>query len=312
MAAPRIAYEPALEIAPNFGAASYQAIRAAIVSADNISDAQAATKLLDIWTTDLDVRKAQWATQVQDDADQAAAAAATAAQDVEDALLAEEARLEAEKQEADKKRAKFPAFDASLTAPDFLQPRVANFAKEKVLALGYVDLWYWTIEGCKDSETLRSGTAAEDTYTFSQANDGPGVELKAASSSKASKKVILDEDLTWEQMSVASMGLLKEMEVALWDEKYRQAFASFYYALQNHPYVRRGEPGKAVLLIYQARVRRNFHDILKEGRTPFNIALINTVLLDSIQTEFNQKQHTDKMSMVRFSSLSLFYLRVLI
>ncbi|KAJ7874349.1 hypothetical protein B0H14DRAFT_2343758, partial [Mycena olivaceomarginata] len=151
-------------------------------------------------------------------------------------------------------------------------------------------------KGCNDADTVRSDSAAEDAFGLIQSDSM--LELKPMSSYKAAKRVVRDEDLSWSQMTVGSTGFLKEMEAAGWPEDYRKSFASFFYALISHPYRLRGQPGEAVLLIYQARVRRSFHDAVKEG-TSFNIAVINATLLDSIQSEYNNRVQNEKMALVR-------------
>ncbi|KAJ7658629.1 hypothetical protein DFH06DRAFT_1407036 [Mycena polygramma] len=296
----RLVIDPSLEVSPDFSSSTYQLIRTAITTADQIDEAAAIAKLSDAWNTDRDARQIAWDAQVQDDADRAAEAAAERAEEEAAAKEAAEAEAEAERKEAAKKKPKLPAFDAALTAPNFLQPRPSTFAKNKVAALDYIDLWYFTVEGCRDADTVRSGTAADEAFGLTRTDDL--LELKPMSSHKAAKRVVRDEDLTWSQMTVGSTGLVKEMETAGWPKEYCTAFASFYYALNSHPYRLRGTPGEAVLLIYQARIRRSFHDCVKEG-TSFNIAGINSTLLDSIQTEYNATLQAEKLAQVRRPSM---------
>ncbi|KAJ7917067.1 hypothetical protein B0H13DRAFT_1608656 [Mycena leptocephala] len=293
----RILIDPSLEVCPDYLSDTYRDIRIALTTADSTLDSDAAAKrLADAWIADRNLRNTAWDAQVQDDADQVARAEAEKEAEEEAARAASEAEAEAERKEAAKKKPKFPAFDKSAPAPDFLQPRPSNFAKHKVAALEYVELWYFTVEGCNDTDTIRTGAAAEDAFGLVQSDNL--LELKPMSAYKASKRLVRDEDLTWSQMTVGATGLLKELEAAGWPVDYRSAFASYFYALNSHPYRLRGPAGEAVLLIYQGRVRRSFHDHIKEGRV-FNISAINSTLLDSIQSEYNGRIQAEKLALVR-------------
>lgn len=66
-----------------------------------------------------------------------------------------------------------------------------------------------------------------------------------------------------------------------------QAFAQFFMALEVHTY-RQREHGERALLIYQARVRREWHDQMKLDKG-FNIAIINDDLLQGIYRELIDK-----------------------
>ena len=51
---------------------------------------------------------------------------------------------------------------------------------------------------------------------------------------KPSNKAILDEDLTWHQMSLAKTTLLHHMSQTEWPEHYIVALAEFYLSLGSH------------------------------------------------------------------------------
>ncbi|KAJ7734422.1 hypothetical protein B0H16DRAFT_1327555 [Mycena metata] len=284
---PRILFDPSLETCPDYSSETYDAIRSKFIT-ETVDEDAAAAVLAEAWHTDRDLRKEAWDEQVQDDAEREA----EAVQQRADEAAAEKAEAEAERA---KKRPKLPAFDAKATVPNVLQPRPSNFAKHKVAAFEYVDLWYFTVEGCRDADSIRSGSAADEAFGLTQSDNL--LELKPMSSYKAAKRVVRDEDLTWSQVAIAATGLLQEMEAAQWPKDYLTAFASFFYALGNHHFHMRGAPGEAALVIYQARTRRSFHDDLKAGKA-FNIAVINSVLLDSIQAEYNSSVQQDELALV--------------
>ena len=59
--------------------------------------------------------------------------------------------------------------------------------------------------------------------------------MKPMASHKPSNKAILDEDLTWHQMSIAKTTLLHHMSQTGWPEHYVVALAEFYLNLESHP-----------------------------------------------------------------------------
>ncbi|KAJ6622036.1 hypothetical protein B0H10DRAFT_1653070, partial [Mycena sp. CBHHK59/15] len=129
--------------------------------------------------------------------------------------------------EAEKKKPKLAAFNADLHVPDYLVPRPSNFAKHKLETFEYCEL-------CS-------------------------LALQPLSAFRASKHVVHDENLTWGQFSIAKTRLLSAMEAAGWSATHRTTMAIFFYGLETHPF-RLRKYGEKVLIIYQARVRRDWHD----------------------------------------------------
>ncbi|KAJ7923159.1 hypothetical protein B0H13DRAFT_2316690 [Mycena leptocephala] len=282
--ATRIALDPGLDICPDYTSAAFQLIRTALIAQTaGSTDADAATQLTAAWNTDWDARKVVWAAQVQADAD-----------DAEQERLDREALEAAERKETDKKKPKLATFDASQSVPDYLAPRPSNFAKHKLEQFEYCELWYFTIEGCSDADSTRTAQA-DEAYSLTQTDSG--LALQPLSSFRASKRVVRDENLTWAQISIAKTAMLETMEETGWTAGHRTALATFFYALDSHPYRSRKNGEKAVI-IYMARVRRHWHDALKRG-TAYNISTINEKLLDSIFAEHCGDLQSEKLAYVR-------------
>ncbi|KAJ7687741.1 hypothetical protein B0H17DRAFT_1136097 [Mycena rosella] len=168
MAAQRLTLDPNLESCPDYTSASFKSIRDLIVAGSalgtSLSDAEAAGQMTVGWNTEHSARKLLWDAQVKADSDQVAADAdARAAQE---ALTHEaaEAAAEAERIELEKKKPKLGEFDPTLLIPDFIAPRASNFAKKKLDDKEYVELWYYTKEGCLDAEALRGGVEADESF----------------------------------------------------------------------------------------------------------------------------------------------------
>ncbi|KAJ6619338.1 hypothetical protein B0H10DRAFT_1946819 [Mycena sp. CBHHK59/15] len=266
-----IALDPALETCPDYSSAAFLFLRTALVAQTaGLSDADAAAQMVTAWNTDLDTRKAAWATQVQADADAETAVIAAAAAQSDLECLACEAKEAAERKEADKKKPKLPAFDEDQSVPDYLPPRPSNYAKHKLEQFEYCELWYFTIEGCKDADSART-TQADNAFSLTQ-TDG-GLVLQPLSTARASKP--------------------RPMQAAGWSEGHRTALATFFYALDAHPYRSRKNSEQA-LIIYQARVRRNWHDTLKNGRG-YNIGNLNAKLLEDIFNEYHGDLQSEKL-----------------
>ncbi|KAJ6496855.1 hypothetical protein DFH09DRAFT_945761 [Mycena vulgaris] len=292
MAAPRLTLDPDLESCDDYTSAIFKPLRDLLVagsatSATPLTDADAAVQLADSWNAGRAARKVIWDAQVQADAAQAAADAAAETAQVEAAQAAVDAAAEAERLEIEKKKPKLGAFDAGLLIPDFLGPRASNFAKKKLEDKAYVELWYWTKEGCLDAELLRGGVEADESFGITQI--GSTLSLKPLTAYKASKKVVPDEELSWAQLSIARAGFLAAIEAAGWPKEHRAALASFFYAIETHPSrMNHDDYADTILVIYAARARRFWHDLLAQDKG-FNIAIINDKLLEQISQEFHNK-----------------------
>ncbi|KAJ6501084.1 hypothetical protein C8R47DRAFT_970620 [Mycena vitilis] len=284
MAAPRLTTDPNIESCPDFTSAPYKTLRELIVAGSAqgtaLTDAEAGTQLVDGWTADRDAAVDAAALAAQSELDRAAA----------------EAAAEAERFEADKKKPKLGNFDTTLSIPDFLGPRPSNFAKKKLDDMEYVELWYWTKEGCIDAELSRAGVEADESFGLTQI--GSTISLKSASY-KASKKVIRDEDLSFTQLSVAKTGFLASIATAGWPAEHRAALASFFYAIESHPSrAEHDDYAESILVIYQAKSRRYWHDTLAQDRG-FNIAIFNDKLLEQIAKEYHNKLRSSQHRLVR-------------
>ncbi|KAF8797344.1 hypothetical protein BYT27DRAFT_7265780 [Phlegmacium glaucopus] len=112
--------------------------------------------------------------------------------------------------------------------------------------------------------------------------------LKPMASLKASKNIIKDRDLSWRQMMMGKNSMLHHKSKLGWPEKHINALAHFYFKLKDHP-MQLQLNGNEILIIFQAVVRREWHDAL-ERKEGFNIANINETTLWSIADEYHNKK----------------------
>lgn len=271
----RIINDPHLEVIPDHAGAHYDVLRNALTQNGMTVD-QAIQALDDSWNQNHGARVQAWNVQVQDDA----AAAALAQQ--QDQAPNQDVPPEPPMQgvEGEKKKPKMKDFDDGTTVGNYIAPRPAQYALRRIEEFEYVELWYFTPEGCNDATHLQL-TQYDDTFGLTKVDDM--VSLKSISSLKASKSVILDADLSFRQVSMAKNAFIPLMTKYHWSAKAINAFAQLFTQLELHPF-RQREFGERALITYQARVRREWHDQLKLG-SAFNIGVINEDLLQSIYKE---------------------------
>jgi hypothetical protein len=185
-----------------------------------------------------------------------------------------------------RKKPTFVDFDLGVSISSNLPSFPASFAMDRIKSMEYVELWYFTTEGILDANKTTL-TDNDDTFGFSQTDTGHLV-LRQINVSRASRNVVMDEALTWEQISTARYNLLKA--AACWPDKHRRALAEFYMNLEalkatgSHP---------PALILYQALVRRSWHATLK-GRGPiFNPSNINRNLLNNLENQIRDQDHEE-------------------
>ena len=153
----RIVHDPHLEVIPNHAGPHYDALRNALTQ-NGLTLEQAILALDNSWTQNHEARIQAWNQQVEDDA--AAAAAALALQPEQQAQQAQQPppdppAQEEERAEGEKKKLKMKDFDDATTVGNYIAPRPAQYALWRIEDFEYVELWYFTPEGCSDATQLQ-------------------------------------------------------------------------------------------------------------------------------------------------------------
>jgi len=163
-------------------------------------------------------------------------------------------------------------------APTDSIARPSLYAIERLKQLCYVPLHYFTVEGC-DEAVRNNNFLAKDTFTISTDNDM--LSLRPMMAAKASSKPIPDEQLSFHQVMIAKSLLMEHMAAQGWPETHVYALVEFFLKMEGHK-LRRLPFGEAALIIYQAEVRREWHNALSssESGPTFNIRFINEERLD--------------------------------
>ncbi|KAF8805450.1 hypothetical protein BYT27DRAFT_7213323 [Phlegmacium glaucopus] len=289
----RIINNPHLEVRPDHAGPHYNVLRN-ILTQNGMTLEQAIQALNESWTQNHDERVQRWDQQVIDDANAAEEALGQLQQEEPQAVQVP-LEQDDDRAEPEKKKLKMKDFDDSTTVGNYIAPRPAQYALKRIEDFEYVELWYLTPEGCADATQLQL-TQNDDTFGLTKVDDM--VTLKSVSSLKAAKNVIPDNELSFRQMSMAKNAFIPLMTKFQWSEKAINAFAQFFTQLELHPY-RQREFGERALIIYQARVRREWHDQLRLG-SAFNIGVINEDLLQSIYKEILDKAQLSSLNEVSF------------
>jgi hypothetical protein len=291
MAAERITQNPHLETVPDHAGPHYDAIRALLVTT-GIANEQAVQTLNTSWTHSHEERIQAWDQQVIEDAATQEEERRLAQEQEDQQRTQQELELENERREVERKKPKMNDFNENAMVNDFIGSRPSAYALRRLADFDYAELWYFTQEGCADA--MHQHTQNEDTFGLTKVDDM--VSFRPVSALKASKNVIQDIDLTWRQMEIAKTTLIQQITKSGWAEKAVTTLAQFFMSLEVHHYRQRAY-GEHALLVYQARVRRNWHDQLKLGSS-FNIAIINETLLQSIHREIMDRKQAESLDEV--------------
>jgi len=277
---PWITQDPTGLICPDYTGQTYAAVRLAMSTGGQLNDAGAVEQLIAAWNQAHTQELEAWNIQTQADVAEQEEQRTLAEAEEERLRTENERQKEDEQKELEKKRPKINDFDDERMVGDFVIPRPSQFAVGKLKSFSFTELWYFTEEGCAEAQES-SRTLPEDAYGITRIDDL--VALKPVAAFKASRNAVSDADLTWRQMNIGKNTMLRYMELCNWPPKHVESFARFYFHLELDP-MRSRPNGERVLLAYQAKVRRQWHEDIARGQG-FNIAPINQKLLATVAEE---------------------------
>lgn len=277
---PRLAQDPALTQCPDFESESFRLVREAYSAAHNASPEDAITELVRAWTEGNEAQKQAWVLQQEED--QRIRVEEQRQKDQEAAALRqqEEAEAEAERVALEKKKPKMNDFDPSKSVGDTIIPNPSQYALTKLGNFQWIELWYFSPEACHEAAQQAYSTS-DDVFGIAKTEDSLG--FRQISTARASRNVIQDKDLTWRTFSLSKTNYVNHITKASWPQLHVQSIVDLFFELDNHPWRTRLN-GERVLLLYLDRVRKEWHTRLATG-IGFNIAIINTRLLDEVNDE---------------------------
>jgi hypothetical protein len=273
--------DPSLEVRPDFGGNLYEDIRNDLIAATGATVEEVVARLTETWTRGHNERIQEWNRQREEEAQAEAEIERARAAREEEEHLAKEAETENERLEAEKKKPKMNGFNATVSVGDSIAPRPSQYAIQKLNNFEYVELWYFSPEGCKEAmKTSRS--IADDTFSLTKLDDH--LTIRPSSAFKALRSALPDHELTFSTFLRAKNLFLTHANTAKWPQTHLDALALFFWHLENHAIRNNSEIGDMVILHYASRVRLNWHDRLKRDEG-FNIGIINETLLRTINEE---------------------------
>ena len=292
--------DPTQEIRPNFAAAAFNGVRLAMIGDEIRDNEQAIQRLNDAWEADHRRRVDDWLDRLEEQDEEVQQPRPERQQDEPDREV-QPARREQQQddrdrrphneenggnqREGDQKKTQIGDFDESQAPPNVIAPRPSSYAIQKIKVYEYVELWYFSLEGCLEA-SHSSRSQADDTLGITTAHDVLTVRPIAAV--KASRNARADHELSFGSFLHAKNVYIQQISQNGWPKKHVDALAKFFFFVENHQLRHTGENGNLILLHYASCTRRRWHDDLKaDTGKVFNIALINETLMNAISHEIN-------------------------
>ncbi len=199
---------------------------------------------------------------------------------------------------AGKRVPQLPPIDLDAESLTMSLQHPTSYAIEKFRKFEYVPLWYFTEQGCQATD--KEKVSNEDLWDVTRTSDNR-LALCTAASNRPSPNALNDEQLTWEQFMDANHLLCRWLIPAGWPLDYAKIISSFFWQIENHEDKSIPE-GKDTLLVYQARVRKAWHDELKAGHF-FNLAKLSEKKMNSFRKEVDVKHNAILRKAVSFPFL---------
>ena len=288
--------DPSLEVRPDFESNAYRAVCEALMLVHNEEVATAIERLSTAWEDDHHARVEAWNLQREVEDQEAECIHQERRQREEEQRQLEEAEAEKERRDAEKKKPKINDFNENRPPPSIIVPRPSQYALQKILTFDFIELWYFSPEGCSEASQVNK-SQADDTLGITNANDV--LTLCPIASIRASRNACADHELAFGEFMQAKNSFLYHIKEAPWPPKHVDALAEFFWNLENHPMCV-SENGDLIALHYASRIRRCWHDDLKNNTgSAFNISLISDTLMNNIAFKLNsniQAKVTRKVS----------------
>ena len=177
------------------------------------------------------------------------------------------------------KKNPFPEFEVGSEVADQIPLTPHEFALRKIKAGEYVELWYFTTEGCREASMA---TLTTDDETFGILKTNSGLALQQINTTKASRNAIADEHLSWDQIMTARHNLITAATTHGWPLAHTFALAKFYMNLEN---CKAAGTQTRPLIRYHATVRKTWHQALNGQGKPFDLSVINRTLLRGFEDQ---------------------------
>jgi hypothetical protein len=195
------------------------------------------------------------------------------------------------------KKKNFPKFRDDAVMPTARKTGPSEHALRKLRAFDYVELWYFTPRG-REETAAHAVALKSESFTITQSDSGLAL-LPSRNPQTSRGTIVRDEHLSFHEMSVAKNGLIACMEKCGWEQPTICKFMDFYLLLDTHE-IRDQPRGDQALVLYQAQACWEWHEEINNGRTAFNIALINEDRLRQIADSIRADTHNQMINVSLF------------
>ncbi|KAH9015908.1 hypothetical protein EDB85DRAFT_2209811 [Lactarius pseudohatsudake] len=303
---PRINSDPNQAVCLGFEGDEWAFLRQSIIETHQglplLTAEEAAQQMKEAWARDNANKIVAWEAQLEQDRIIQNELERVAQEAEAEQLAQREKEAEEQRKEAEKKKPKMNSFDPRRCLGDWIEPRPAQYAINKINNLEWVELDYFTLKGCRDAAADSSKSTNQDAFAFAQL--GNAITMRPLADMPPSRGIRNDEDLSWLELMEAKNSMLHFIaKSGVWPAENAEALAAFFIVLDVHP-IRVQTNGRQALLLYQSRVRREWFDALRRNEG-FNIEVISEGLLRTISDDLNTRIQERRIDKVRTSPLSL-------
>lgn len=279
--------DPLLEQEPNFNSGAFAINRQSLIDRGLQPD-QAIETLRDLWTTNRQIRHEDWTQQRDVYNQQEAQRQQQQQQQNPPAPPAPPApHPDTPKTPDGKKGPKAGSFPKGISVSSEPTLAPSEYARQKLFKGEWVDLWYFTREGCEDAATPSTSLAND---TFGITSEDSTIHLKAISTMKASNSAVPDICLTCDQISFAGKIFVHIMRTQNWPEEHAQAAVAFFLSLEIERTRHAGRFTDEAIIEYQAIVRREWFDTLGTQQA-FDLGTFNKERFLAIRSRITMDKH---------------------
>ncbi|KAG1720963.1 hypothetical protein EDB19DRAFT_1646766, partial [Suillus lakei] len=150
-------------------------------------------------------------------------------------------------------------FNNKASVGDSISPHPYQYAMQRLNNFEYVELWYFSPDGCK--EALRTARSVADDFGLTRVDDH--LTIRPTFTFKASKSAVADHDLPFSTFLRSKNLFMMQLSKAKWPQTHIDALSLFFWHLENHSIRNNSDLGDLVILHYALRVRQDWHDRLK-------------------------------------------------
>ena len=162
----------------------------------------------------------------------------------------------------------------------------------------YVPLYLFTNKGIQEAE--EEGSGDEDLLTLVQTDKGP--TFQTSTSVRAKKYKVKDKALSWEEFSQASYRMLNTMRQQEWPANRLKMIRDFWVALESHFWCHdSSEYQRRALLVYQGRIRKDWHKMLGTVDA-FHLLPLNAGHLNDYHQEMLDNAYASKIEAICVST----------